>query len=402
MRFTDLGVARLKPQKKRFMRTEGNGLYLQVLPGGTKKWVHFHRGNKQQWISLGYFPNMDVTEARKRNEEAAKFVTTDTTGQALNFNSTMEDLFKEWFGNAKDKKGKPWSAAYKRNVQYIFDATVLPLLGEKRLRDITKADIRVLLQNKEKSKPGQAREIYKRLSRIFNYAAQQDYIEVSPMANLEPIGTTNVKDRHLSQEEIKTFLESLPDSDMVPKTACALEIILRTGQRSGEVLGATKSEIQGDWWVIPGRRTKNNLEQRVPLTKTIKALFGEANQHGLFFPSPRDEEKPMSPLALSKALRRSLTGGEKKPNDNKITIPIKPTFSPHDLRRTCATGLGSMQYSIEVIAAVLNHKPRTVTGIHYMLHQYDKEKQKALGAWERKLKAIVSEQKSDNVIPLAR
>ena len=191
MRFTDLGVARLKPQKKRFMRTEGNGLYLQVLPGGTKKWVHFHRGNKQQWISLGYFPNMDVTEARKRNEEAAKFVTTDTTGQALNFNSTMEDLFKEWFGNAKDKKGKPWSAAYKRNVQYIFDATVLPLLGEKRLRDITKADIRVLLQNKEKSKPGRSREFESRVplhrtKRSQSQVRRVRYIKDCPAFSITP------------------------------------------------------------------------------------------------------------------------------------------------------------------------------------------------------------------------
>lgn len=400
MRFTDLAVERLKPKKKRFMQTEGNGLYLQVLPGGTKKWVHFHRGGKQQWINLGYFPDMNVAEARKRNEEAAKFATADTTDQALNFNSTLKDLFKEWHGNAKDKKNRPWSSAYKRNVEYMFKADVLPVLGDKRLRDISKADIRVLLQNKEKKSPPQALEVYRRLSRIFNYAASQDYIDASPMAALDPVGIGNVKDRHLNKDEIKIFLESLPGADMAPKTAHALELILRTGQRPSEVCGAHTDEMQGDWWIIPGDRTKNGLEQRVPLTKCIKALFGTANKHGLFFPSVKDEKNPLNALALSKALRRSLTGDWKK-KDTKITIPIKNLFTPHDLRRTCATGLGEMGFSIEVIAAVLNHKPRTVTGIHYMLHKFDAEKKKAIMAWERRLTAFLTAKK-DNVVPMTR
>jgi integrase len=400
MRFTDLAVERLRPQKKRFMQTEGAGLYLQVLPGGTKKWIHFHRGGKQQWINLGYFPEMNVAEARKRNEEAARFATTDTTGQALNFNSTLRELFKEWHGNAKDKKGRLWSTAYKCKVEYMFKGDVLPILGDKRLRDIRKADIRVLLQEKEKNYPPQALEVYRRLSRIFNYAAAQDYIEVSPMAALDPIGTSNAKDRYLNTEEIKTFLESLPSADMVPYTAHALELILRTGQRPSEVCGANTGEMQGEWWIIPGNRTKNSLEQRVPLTKNIKALFGTANEHGLFFPSPKDTEKPVAALSLSKALRRSLTGTGKK-KDTTITIPMTP-FTPHDLRRTCATGLGALGFSIEIIAAILNHKPRTVTGIHYAMYQHATEKQTAIEAWERKINAIMSEKQFDNVIPLAR
>jgi integrase len=343
---------------------------------------------------------MSVADARKRNEEAAKDILTNTSEQALDFNATLKDLFKEWHGNAKDKKGKAWSEAYKRNVKYIFEAEVLPVLGDKRLRDITKADLRVLLQKKEKIRPNQTLEVYRRLNRIFNYAATQDYIEVSPMVSLDPIGTSNVKDRHLTAKEIKTFLEALPCADMAPNTACALEIILRTGQRPSEVCGANAEEIQGDWWVIPGSRTKNGLEQRVPLTKRIKTLFGAANKNGFYFPSLKNDKQPLSALALSKALRRSLTGQEKK-KDFNITIPIKDPFTPHDLRRTMATGLGEMGFSIEVIAAVLNHKPRSVTGIHYMLHKFDDEKKKAIMAWEHRLSAILTAKK-DNVVPMTR
>jgi integrase len=401
-RFTDLGVTRIRPKKTKTTTTEGNGLYLQISPKGKKTWLHLHRTeNARKWINLGEFPDMSVADARKRNEEAARYSATDTTGQALNFNSTLEDLFKEWHSKAVDKRGKPWSAAHKRNVEYMFKADVLPSIGDMRLRDIRKRDIRVLLEKIEERAPNQALQVYRRLSRLFNYAASKDIIEANPMSALETIGSSTAKDRHLTAKEIKTFLDALPSADMAPDTARVLELILRTGQRPSEVCGANTDEMQGNWWVLPGTRTKNGLEQRVPLTKTIKALFGTANKHGLFFPSPKEEKNPLAAMALSKALRRSLTGNEKKPDDDQITIPIKAAFTPHDLRRTCATGLGALGFSIEVIASVLNHKPRTVTGIHYMLHQYDIEKRKALEAWERRLKTILTAKKG-NVVPMTR
>lgn len=404
MRFTAKGVERLNPRKTRFMQTEGDGLYLQVLPGGTKKWVHFHRGghnSKQQWINLGYFPDMGVVEARKKNEEAARYATSGAADLALNFNSPLKDLFEEWFGKAVDKKGKPWSEGHKRNVEYMFKADVLPVLGDMRLRDIRKRDVRVMLEKIEERASGQALQVYRRMSRLFNYAASKDIIEASPMSALETIGSMNPKDRYLSDKEIKIFLDALPGSAMAPNTASALELILRTGQRPSEVCGAVEDEIQDDWWVISGSRTKNGLEQRTPLTDTIKGLFGEANKHGLFFPSLRYPEKPLAATVLSKALRRSVTGKHLKTGE-EITIPVKESFTPHDLRRTCATGLGALGFSIEIIAAILNHKPRTVTGIHYAMYQHATEKQTAIEAWERKINAIVSGKKSDNVIPMAR
>ena len=344
---------------------------------------------------------MGVVEARKKNEEAARYAASDTTGHALNFNSTLEDLFKEWCGKGVDKKGKPWSAGHKRNVEYMFKADVLPAIGDMRLRDIRKRDVRVMLEKIEERASGQALQVYRRLSRLFNYAASKDIIEASPMSALETIGTMTPKDRYLSDKELKVFLDALPVSYMAPNTAHVLELILRTGQRPSEVCGAVKSEMQEDWWVIPSSRTKNGREQRIPLTDTIKALFGEANEHGFFFPSLRYPEKPLAATVLSKALQRSVTGKYKKTGE-EITIPIKQPFTPHDLRRTCATGLASLGFSIEVIAAILNHKPRTVTGIHYTMYQHAAEKQTAIEAWDRKLAAIATGEKSDNVIPMAR
>lgn len=83
--------------------------------------------------------------------------------------------------------------------------------------------------------------------------------------------------------------------------------------------------------------------------------------------------------------------------DKKIAIDH---FTPHDLRRTAATCLAGIGFSDETIDAVLGHKKTGVVKI-YNRHKYDAEKQKALEAWERKLKRITSGKgASGNVIPI--
>ncbi len=55
----------------------------------------------------------------------------------------------------------------------------------------------------------------------------------------------------------------------------------------------------------------------------------------------------------------------------------------------------------EVIDAVLNHKKKGIIKT-YNKNKYDREKQKALETWGRKVKSIVSEVKTDNIIHISR
>ena len=313
--FTDRVIHNLKPREKKFTVTEGDGFYLQVSPKGRKTWLHrYEIAGKRKWYQLGDYPDMTLKEAREENEKIGKITARGedpAAKEGLTHNSTVADLFAEWYAKGADKRGKPWSEAHKRNVHYMFEKDVLPTIGGRTIKDIGKRDIRVVLEKIERRAPNQALQVYRRLSRLFNYAAAQDIIEVSPMAALDPIGSTSKKDRYLSEKEIKVFLSSLQNADMAPNTAAALELILRTGQRPSEVAGAHSTEIKDNWWTIPADRAKNTLENRVYLTPTLLKLFGTANEHGYFFPSLKEPKKPIGHTVLSKALRRSLTGKEK-------------------------------------------------------------------------------------------
>ena len=76
-------------------------------------------------------------------------------------------------------------------------------------------------------------------------------------------------------------------------------------------------------------------------------------------------------------------------------------FTPHDLRRTAATFLAKSGTTDDVIDAVLNHAKRGVIKV-YNQYRYDREKQMALEAWDRKLKRILKGEDQTNVVPLKR
>lgn len=398
-RFTDAVVKKLNPQNSTFTKTEGGGLYLRINPGGSKVWFHHYKiGTLRKWYRIGEYPAVSLKEAREQNEDLLKISQRgEDPAERFTFAPTVKEFAEDWIEKAVDRRGNPWSKAHRSNAEYMFKKDVYPRIGGVKVREVHKRDIRVLIQKVEQRAPNQALQLYRRLNRLFNHAAEQDIIEVSPMVNLPPIGRQNSRARYLTPEEIKTFLTGLPLADAAPQTATILEIILRTGQRSSEVCGARQSEISGDWWILPPERTKNKLEHRVYLAEAVKELFGSPNEHGLFFPSLRDESKPVHHGVLAKAIRRSLDGSEKTQRDKTPTLSLG-RFTPHDLRRTCATYLGELSFTDEVIGAVLNHKKRSVTG-RYNQFAYDPQKKRAMLAWDRRLTEILTgEQQTDSKV----
>lgn len=119
--------------------------------------------------------------------------------------------------------------------------------------------------------------------------------------------------------------------------ARALEFITLTATRSGEIRGATWSEIDLDQrlWVIPARRMKAGHEHRVPLTELaleILHTLPRMMNNDLVFPALRG--KQMSDMTLSAVMRRmhdaELTEGRKGWLDPRLARAAVP----HGLRST--------------------------------------------------------------------
>jgi integrase len=138
------------------------------------------------------------------------------------------------------------------------------------------------------------------------------------------------------------------------------------------------SEIDKRWWTIPGERAKNKKPHRIFLTDFAFELLPPRKKSGPCFPSP-DGQGPMGANVLARAMNRW-----RHDDDWPATIGA---FSPHDLRRSAASGMTSMGISRLVVSKILNHAEPGVTAI-YDRSSYDREKEKALTAWSRHLVAL--------------
>lgn len=421
--FTDTMIKKLKPEDKKYIRGEGNGFTIRVMPSGVKSWLYIYAiDGKRREMNLGSYPDVTLETARGKFEEAKKKVKNgidplaeeEAREDARRKAPTVAKLITEYI----EKHAKPSKRSWYEDER-ILNKDALAAWGNRKAADIKKRDVVLLLESIiERGSPGSANSNFKIIRKMFRFAVQRDILEHSPCDGVVMPAPLNRGDRVLNEAEIKTLWNSLDTCHVSPEIRRAIRLILATGQRPGEVIGMHTREIDGHWWTIPAERSKNKKVHRVYLTDTALNLIGDTTGKGYIFrgvqrkqkegekPKP---EKPMGRLSISQVVSRNLSSPvlvndkpvfDKKGNlvtENKLGVA---DFTPHDLRRTAATFMASMGFMDEIIDAVLNHVKQGIIRT-YNRHDYDKEKQQALEAWERKLNSIISGAEN-KVIPIKR
>lgn len=435
MKFTDKHIINLKPKEKMYQEREGDGFGIRVLPSGVKIWIFVYTiAGKRRQMNLGDYPDITLADARGRLLDVRKSLKDGKDPQEVGFawhrnpervrreaakaaedelrNPTIKQLAADYMSrHAKvNKRESSW-----KEDERLLDKNVLPLWGDRKASEIRKRDCVALLDS-FMDRPALCHNILKLTRKMFNFAIEKDILEFSPFTGVKPPVKIADRDRVLTEDEIRAFWTiELPKASMSAEVKGILKLALLTGQRVGEICGISTKEVDGDWWTIPADRTKNGVTHRVYLTKMAKEILVEKDSV-YYFQSPLIKYDPdKNPIythidenAVAYAIRRNLKDykprrpikGEsvkmvKVADDKKMAMEH---FTPHDLRRTCATFLAQLGFSNEVIDAVLNHKKTGVIKV-YNRHNYDLEKQKALEALERKLTNITTGNES-KVIPI--
>ena len=338
---------------------------MRVSPGGVKTFFYTYKfeGRKRR-MTLGQYPGVRLAIARRMHRDALDLRQQGKDPAEVNLNNKSENLRAltiELLGNqfieeyCKLRK-KSWKEDRRILKTYIY-----PEWKKKKAKNISKREVVELVDLIAKSAPIQANRVLACVKKMYSYAVEKSIVEVSPCISVKPPSKEKEKNRNLSVEEIKIFFDKVETAAMCNDLKRVLKLILVTGQRPGEIVGAHSSEIDGSWWTIPKERMKNGLEHRVYLTRFAIELFGKKS--GFIFESPK-KNRPISVNAISRAVRN---------NAEHFGLPH---WTPHDLRRTAATKMASNGHG-KFVDKVLSHKNSSVTG-KYDKYEYDLEKKAAL------------------------
>jgi integrase len=409
-RFTDKTIDALKPQDRITDKRETDGFGIRVLPSGVKTWFYIYRfEGKRRFMNLGHYPAITLSEARTMHRSALSQVekgldplaAAEELKQERKRTPMLSDLIDEYIRIYAKPKLKSWEKIEK-SLKRVF----VPVLGKKKITDINRRDVKAILNEVALRAPVMANRLHAYIVAMFAWAEDQGELEINSLAGMKrPGGTEDPRQRKLSDEEIKTLWKALdaPDLNMTDEIKRAIKLVLVTAQRPGEVIGMHTEEIDGHWWTIPASRAKNGLAHRVYLTQTALSLLGGTSGKGYIFKTAGKEDLPMTELAMNTAIRRHLLWPLKdakgNPLYNKDGKPATENrlgvdhLTPHDLRRTAATGISNLDFVDEHVDALLNHKKAGIKRV-YILNKYDKEKQMMLEAWERKLTSIITGKES--------
>lgn len=378
--------------------SDGDGLNLVIPPEGSNKspkWILRYRlAGKAAVTGLGTFPEVSLADAREKTRTIKGQITQAgktpiqirREQQAALAQQTAPTTFKQaaqhWFDATVGDLSK------KHNAQRLstLETFVFPSIGSKALDSITAGDIEALLRkmlNGQKPLIETATRVFQRIGAVFEYSGRHGWCKSNP-ASLMGREFTRMKkqaSRHnpeghhpavLEKAEVGKVLRSIADYPS-QQTRTALEVLIYTACRSGELRHATWDEIDFDHarWSIPANRMKNAQPHTIPLSRqalerlqTLKSLAGDS---ALVLPGLRSK-KPVSDMIFSMALRR---------------MGYSSQQTPHGFRAWFSTfARESGQFSRDAIEAGLAHVvAQGQTEAAYMRSNFLEERVRLMGWW---------------------
>lgn len=301
------------------------GLALQVSASGAKSWVlRIVVGGKRRDMGLGGYPGLTVADAfeaaRKARTAIAEGIDPITQRKAAKSAIRAAQAQSITFAGAArayiacHRAG--WSnAKHAQQWENTLSTYAFPKIGSMLVGDVALPHVLSIVEPLWQEKTETASRVRNRIELILDWAAARKYRSGENPARwrghldkLLPKPTKIAKPVHFAAlpiDGMSAFVAELRAASGVG--AKALEFAILTGGRSGEVRGATWSEIDfiNACWTIPAARMKAKREHRVPLAEPAVSLLQSipsGTPNDLIFRGSNG--RPLSDMTLSAVLRR--------------------------------------------------------------------------------------------------
>lgn len=369
----NLSARKIKELSQPGRYSDGNGLYLHIRPGASRQWLlRVTVQGKRTDIGLGSPSYVTLSEARESAHELRTQAKRGLDPLQERRKRSSIPSFSEAALTVWEQKRSTWKNT-KHAKQWIntLEEFAYPVIGGKRVSEVTPAHILEILSPIWTTKAETARRVRQRLRAVFDWAKASGHRNgdnpVDGVKLVLPKQVDRVKHHPaLPWQELPKFVAKLQTRSGI--SAKALRFLILTAARSGEVRAATWDEIVGEVWRIPAERMKMKRDHRVPLNDAAVSVLEEMNgfSEGLIFPSTNDSNKPMSDMVF-KALFGRL-------GHNEITA--------HGFRSTFRDWVADTAMAPrEVAEAALAHRVGDETERAYARSDVFERRRKLMRAW---------------------
>ena len=409
------------------------------------EWSKLYKGEAKKNLRE-HFARIEA-EAKRAEQEAREQAEAEQRAADLERERriTVRKLFDRWclVDLKPHLKADGKRAGRKDGGQYSreqFERHVFPSIGDVAVTDVRKTDVMAILDSlKSAGKLRTCNVMLADMKQMFAFALERDLIERNPLGTVtkqKAGGTDTLRERVLTVDEIAKLHHLIPHAKLNQRTAAAIWMLLSTGARIGELMGAVWRDegtdlsklvalpeaqdvkvgiidMDAKTWYLP--TTKNEREHTIHLSDfAIKHL---KNLHTL---RERDGNDQLVPWVFP----NSLKGGpvcvksfgkqladRQRPADARMSGRSKRTeslmlpggkWTAHDLRRTAGTLMASLGVSGDVIDECLNHVIESRVRRTYIRDRRPAEQARAFDALGEKLEQIVSGLQAPSNVVLLR
>jgi integrase len=351
-----------------------SGFGIKVSRGGAKTFSLRYRSRatrEEHLFKIGSWPawNCDAAraEARELKFRIERGADPQREREAERGAATVAELCDRFVAEHVSKR----RAHTQRDYTSIVAKIIKPALGRKLVTAVDHRDVEELHRDISKRAPCRANRAISVLSRMMTLAIKWRLRTDNPCKGLERNPEIKRK-RYLTGDELARLTRALaeyPDQH----TANVFRLLLLTGARKGEVLGARWEQFDLDnrqVWVKPAATTKTKIEHEVPLgdgaLTLLKAMRKAEPDAEYLFPGRSGSGhlaniKKHWPVICKRA---GITG-----------------LRIHDMRHSYASFLASAGYSLPVIGALLGHsQPQTTARYAHLLDDPLREAANKVGA----------------------
>jgi len=379
--------------------SELKGFAVRVSVTGVKTWQVEYRpfpGGRtvaKRRMAMGSTQNLTPDEARKKARDILTAASKggdpakDRAGKRREMRiSDLIDLYAEegCFVQRGLRQGEPMKAKTKAYTVARLRNHVLPLLGTRRVTEVTPTDIEKLVRDIGKGRTakddrrsdrkriivrggdGAARKVARDLSAVFSFAVRRQIVPANPCTTAAIRKTDNRRTRYLSLEEVGRLgkaLAELEQEGINPKALDICRLWALTGCRRDEVAGLKWAEVDFQRSCLNLEDSKTGASNR-PLAAPALALLSTLTRYG------------KSPWVFPASSGDSHFQGTKRIWPKVIARAGLAGVTPQTLRHTLGSAAVSTGETLAMTGAILGHSNARSTSIYAHI-QHDPANQAA-------------------------